>query len=290
MPNGAVRQPAWVDADGDGDLDLFVGLRDQPNALFRNDRGLFTEVAATLGLADPRKTVGAVWFDFDEDGDLDLAVANMDGDANGLFRNDGGRFADVAEAAGVAWGGRKPADAANGTVRVCAADMDGDGRLDLLGANYGPLGYFVNRGQGRFDDRAAAAGLAIDSRYDACAPADVDHDGRLDLYVNGTVTGGVSYKDTLYPQHGRDVRRRDAGEFEGARSRSRRAVGRRRRRRRSRPGAHRVAPRRHALRDAQPAAGRRRRADRSRSGRSTRLGMRRWPARRYGSSPPAPSA
>ncbi len=202
VPTGAVRQPAWVDTDGDGDLDLFVGLRDQPNLLFRNDRGTFTEVAAALGLADPRKTVGAVWFDFDEDGDLDLAVANMDGDANGLFRNDGGRFTDVAETAGLAWGGRKPADTANGTVRVCAADMDGDSRLDLLAANYGPLGYFVNRGQGRFDDRAAAAGLAIDSRYDACAPADVDHDGRLDLYVNGTVTGGVSYKDALYRNTG----------------------------------------------------------------------------------------
>jgi hypothetical protein len=80
--------------------------------------------------------------------------------------------------------------------------MNGDGRLDLLAANYGPLGYFVNRGQGRFDDRAVASGLAIDSRYDACAPADVDHDGRLDLYVNGTVTGGVSYKDALYRNTG----------------------------------------------------------------------------------------
>jgi hypothetical protein len=86
VATGAVRQPAWVDADGDGDLDLFVGFRDRPNALFRNDGGMFTDAAPALGLADPRKTVGAVWFDADEDGDLDLAVANMDGDANGLFR------------------------------------------------------------------------------------------------------------------------------------------------------------------------------------------------------------
>ena len=71
-----------------------------------------------------------------------------------------------------------------------------------MAANYGPLGFFTNRGGGRFDDRAAASGLAVDSRYDACAPADVDHDGRLDLYVNGTVTGGTSYKDALYRNTG----------------------------------------------------------------------------------------
>jgi hypothetical protein len=202
VATGAVRQPAWVDVDADGDLDLFVAYRDRANALYRNDAGKFTDVAAAIGVADMRRTVGAVWFDYDEDGDLDLADANMDGDANGLYRNDAGKFTDVAAAAGVEWGGRAPKHAGNGTVRVCAPDADGDGRFDLFAANYGPLGFFSNRGKGLFEDRAAAWAIAIDSRYDACAFADFDHDGRLDLYVNGTVTGGASWQDSLFRNTG----------------------------------------------------------------------------------------
>ena len=202
VATGAVRQPAWIDFDGDGDLDLFIAFRDRANALYRNDAGKLTDIAASVGLNDTRRTVGAVWFDFDEDGDLDVAVANMDGDANGLFRNDGGKFTDVADAAGVAWGGRAPKLATNGTVRLCAADVDGDGKLDLFAANYGPLGFFSNRGKGTFEDRSAAWQIAIDSRYDACAFADFDNDGTLDLYVNGTVTGGASWQDSLFRNTG----------------------------------------------------------------------------------------
>jgi hypothetical protein len=202
VATGAVRQPSWVDIDADGDLDLLVAFRDRANAFFRNDAGRFRDVAAEIGLADARRSVGAVWFDYDEDGDLDLYLGNMDGDANGLFRNDDGRFTDVAESAGLAWGGGTPREATNGTVRPCAADVDGDGRVDVVTANYGPNGLFLNRGRGTFEDVSQAWGIAIDGRHDACALADIDHDGRLDLYVNGTVTGGTSYRDYLFRNTG----------------------------------------------------------------------------------------
>ena len=198
---GGVRQLSFVDIDGDNDLDLFVAFRDRANMLFRNTANHFIEMADSVGLADARKSVGALFLDADEDGDLDLLVANQDGDANALFRNDGARFTDVAEAFGVQWGGRAPKVATNGTVRPCAADVDGDGRFDLFFANYGPNGLLRKR-NGVFVDVSAAWGVGIDGRYDTCAFADIDHDQQLDLYVNGTVTGGTNHPDFLYANAG----------------------------------------------------------------------------------------
>ncbi len=201
VATGGVRQFSFIDFDGDGDLDLSVAFRDKVNLLFRNTNGTFVEMADSVGLADPRKSVGALWVDADEDGDLDYLVANQDGDANALFRNDGNHFTDIADSMGVAWGGRAPRLATNGTVRPCAADVDGDGHFDLFFANYGPNGLFLKR-NGVFSDVSAAWGINADGRYDTCALADVDHDGALDLYVNGTVTGGTSYPDFLFHNAG----------------------------------------------------------------------------------------
>ncbi len=85
-------------------------------------------------------------------------------------------------------------------MRPCVADVDGDGRLDVITANYGPPGLFLARGNGRWEDAGAAWGMAVDGRYDSCALADLDHDGRLDLYLNGTVTQGRNWPDYLYHQ------------------------------------------------------------------------------------------
>ena len=208
VASGAVRQPVWVDYDADDDLDLFIAFRDRPNMLLRNESGRLVDVAAEIGLADTRRSVGAVWADLDMDGDLDLIVGNMDGDANGVFRNDGGRFTDVAELWRLSWGGRIPRDPTNGTVRPCVADLDNDGRFDLIFANYGLPGLFVQEQQGRWLDVGALRGVAADGRYDTCAAADVDNDGHLDFYINGTVTQGRNWPDHLYRQ------RRPTGHFE----------------------------------------------------------------------------
>ena len=201
ITTGLVRQFSLIDFDGDSDNDVFIAWRDRPNMLFRNDNGRFTEIAAQIGLADPRKTVGAVWFDYDQDGWLDLYVANQDGDKNGLFRNDHGQFTDVAELLGLTGGGRPPGDPLRGSVRPCAADVDGDGRFDIVSANYGKNGLFLNRAS-KFEDASAAWGIAMEGRYDTCALEDFDNDGKIDLYVNGTYTTGISYPSYLFRNTG----------------------------------------------------------------------------------------
>jgi hypothetical protein len=197
---GSFRQVSWVDFDNDGDVDLFIGLRDKPNVLFRNDGGHFTNVAEEVGVADPRRTVGAAWFDYEQDGDLDLVVANMDGDANGLFQNSGNSFVDIAAEAGLADGGRPLGDPAFGTVRPSIGDFNNDGNFDIFTANYGAPGLFINLGPGtlpHFEDVAPATELAVDGRYDTATWGDYDNDGRLDLFVNGTISEGIHYPEYL---------------------------------------------------------------------------------------------
>ena len=200
---GITRQVSWIDYDNDGDLDLFVAFRDQPNRLFRNDGSRFADVTAAAGIGDPRKSVGAVWFDIDADGDLDLFVANQNGDANGLFKNDGGRFVDVAREWGVDASGRA---AELGGVGPSVADFDGDGAFDLFVANYGPSALYRNDHGRRFTDVTKAAGLFFEQHATTPAWGDYDNDGRPDLYVAGFLVDVTHYPDHLFHNGGADAR------------------------------------------------------------------------------------
>ncbi|HEX7778052.1 MAG TPA: FG-GAP-like repeat-containing protein, partial [Vicinamibacterales bacterium] len=62
---------------------------------------------------------------------------------------------------------------------------------------------FPGVGRLEFEDVSRAWGIAIDARYDACVFGDLDNDGRIDVYVNGTVTGGTSYRDYLFRNTGK---------------------------------------------------------------------------------------
>ncbi len=221
-----------ADYDLDGDLDLYAvryvdtaygesvpmpfhDARNGPtNHLLRNDGDdgfldVTTEVG--LGAGNDRFSLASSWSDHDLDGDPDLYVANDFG-RNNLYRNDGGRFVDVAAEAGCE-------DQAAG-MGVSWADVDLDGRLDLLVSNmfssagrriaYQPsfkanedaegrgavqrhaLGnsLFCQAAGGGFDDVSDAAGLRMGRWSWGARFTDLDMDGLPDVVVpNGFLTG-----------------------------------------------------------------------------------------------------
>ena len=137
--NGA----AWIDYDGDGDVDLFLGngshldyiedgkrlavRGDGHSKLYRNDGGMkFTDVSASTGLDRTDWINGVATGDVDNDGDPDLYLACFGADV--FLRNDSGHFVEATAQSGLAnpkWG-----------ASAVFGDVDNDGDLDLYVANY----------------------------------------------------------------------------------------------------------------------------------------------------------
>lgn len=220
-PGGALFD---LEGDGDLDLYIVQGtaLGSKPafepwkgqkpprDQLFRNDlkvengtpRLRFTDITAGGGTGDGYG-MGVAAGDFDNDGLTDLYVTNFG--ANQLLRNRGdGTFEDRTAAAG--------ADDPRWSTSASFFDYDRDGWLDLFITNYvrfevannvvcyapssrrdycGPSAFppqgdrlLRNRGDGTFEDRTAAAGLARTVLPGlGVQTADFDGDGWLDVYV-----------------------------------------------------------------------------------------------------------
>lgn len=148
-----------MDVDGDGDLDLAT-INDGPmlrERLFINDgAGHFTDESATrlAGTANPANADDnvAVWMDVDSDGDADLFIGRLGADR--LLLNTNGVFS-LAQ-------GATPNDTPS-TLGVAAADLDGDGRLDLV----------QGQGESAFPDRVQLATkmVAVDTAPPSVAVA-----------------------------------------------------------------------------------------------------------------------
>jgi hypothetical protein len=80
---------------------------------------------------------------------------------------------------------------------VAVGDFDGDGLDDIYFVNeLGPNALYRNKGDGTFEDVAAAAGVALGDRICVAATfIDYDNDGSLDLYVTSTRGGNVLFRN-----------------------------------------------------------------------------------------------
>jgi hypothetical protein len=219
-----------LDFDGDGWLDVFVAQgapipRDPADhrdaaQLYRNNRdGTFTDVARTAGVAFEGFAQGVAVGDYDGDGHPDLYISGFGRGA--LYHNRGdATFEDVTEMAGVA---------SPGWATSCAfADLDGDGDLDLYVVHYlagtvdsrgrptvncdampGTIGYcppgafaaepdalYRNNGDGTFTDASRAAGIDSPAGNGlGLAIADLDDDGRLDIFVANDRTPNLLFRN-----------------------------------------------------------------------------------------------
>ena len=151
----------WDDFDGDGDADLYVANDFGLNNLFRNEGGFFRDVAAEVGAQDKSSGMGVSVGDYDLDGDPDLYVTNMFSSAGSRTVRNTTRYAD-------------------GAGEELEADHYRFARGNTL---------LANRGDGTFEDRTVAAGVAVGGWAWGAKFVDLDNDGRPDLYSpNGYIT------------------------------------------------------------------------------------------------------
>ncbi len=139
-----------ADYDNDGYVDLYV-LNYGANLLYHNNGdGTFTETGEKAALADKHWSLSAVWFDYNNDGWLDVYVCNY-------LTYDDGKFRDFYPAAGY------------------PGPLSYNGEPDFL---------FRNNGDGTFTDVTKEVGMyKEDGRGMSVTAADLNNDGRLDIYV-----------------------------------------------------------------------------------------------------------
>jgi enediyne biosynthesis protein E4 len=221
----------FVDIDGDGLLDIYVGYAGdveggrRANELYIN-RGLdengvpvFVEAAAEWGIADEGYTTHAVFFDYDGDGLLDLYVVNNSfrpvtsfglrnirherhpAGGDKLYRNVGGRFVDVSEEAGI-FGSE-----IGFGLGVAVADINRNGWPDIYVTNdFFERDYlYLNNGDGTFREALDEQMPYLSYFSMGLDVADLNNNGWPDIYVTDMLPEDEHRLKTMVSFEGWDV-------------------------------------------------------------------------------------
>lgn len=185
----------FFDADGDGDLDLYVvsggteyrpGHKNLQDRLYLNDgSGQFESVTDNWLPKINSSGSCVIGADFDRDGDVDLFVGGRlvpgqypTAPRSYLLVNNGKRFEEVTEflAPSLAYAGM--------VTSAIWSDVNNDDWIDLLVTyEWGPVRVFLNR-EGKFADITDSCQLAnYRGWYNSISSGDIDNDGDVDYVV-----------------------------------------------------------------------------------------------------------
>lgn len=172
------RQVAWVSADPDGQLGLYVvcgrgrGVTTHfPNQFYHQVAdGSFQKDTGENGLAIP--SIGSfVWLDVDRDGDQDMVWSEPG--SYRLYRNQGGIFTpEIIDT---------PTGSADMAEKLTVADYDGDGDLDIFAASKTQSLLLVNTGAS-FESRTSQS-MGLPAQALSASWVDYDNDGVVELYA-----------------------------------------------------------------------------------------------------------
>ncbi|MCY7350903.1 MAG: VCBS repeat-containing protein, partial [Cytophagaceae bacterium] len=229
----------FADVNGDGWLDIYVcnsGNRpkdDRANELFISNGAktkggvvTFTEKAKEYGLDDRGFSTHAAFFDYDRDGDLDMYLLNNsfipigklgyrnlrnERDYDGgqkLFRNDtpraggaSGHFVDVSAQAGI-YG-----SVIGFGLGITVGDVNDDNWLDIYISNdfYERDYLYLNNHDGTFTESLESAMNHISAASMGADIADINNDGRLDIFVTDMLPGDDRRLKTTTTYEGYDL-------------------------------------------------------------------------------------
>ncbi|HLH55771.1 MAG TPA: CRTAC1 family protein, partial [Verrucomicrobiae bacterium] len=221
----------FLDADNDGNLDLFVAnyltfdpsyqlyysadaypgplsYKAQFNKLYHNrGDGTFEDVSAAAGVQIPgHRAMSVTVLDYNRDGAPDLYISN-DGTPNVLLVNDGkGHFKDMAPQAGVAFNAMGEAA---GSMAATVGDCNGDGYEDIFVTRLGYGSLYLGNPKGVYEDRMMASGLgSLTAQFVGWGGSfiDFDNDGDLDIFIaNGDAHYLVGWESLLLENTGQGV-------------------------------------------------------------------------------------